>query len=506
MAVARDSQLLVAEEAWDMNPAAIVNSVKTCITKRQEWVDSADGSSRLNADEVIVAILKELALRARAERLPIADPNVTRLGCPAMWDAPQRERLRGLAERAGFAVGPATLIDEPIAAGLTWIENQSRLGRYLEDARVLVFDMGGGTLDVALLDVTSGPRQEPAIYVMASEGVDEAGDTLDEAIVSEFEEILGARGVSLDDLPDPRLARAYLRRAATEAKLALTDSRDTEVVVGYGGGTIPPMHYSAEQLEEALRPQLDRAWDLILSTLRASYLTRDRGAVPSKLRKMTDEELTKPITHVLLAGGMSLIPAVGRYLAKRFPNAKLREMPRNTAQEAICTGLAENESYAQVNLNRPAFNFVIDFERDGARDSVTLYEAYTRFYAPNQAFVTDRLEYRWSDGATASRPGTHRLLPSRGQGSLAVYALDGSLVPLRLDGQSYDSMRVAFGHRDTSFSLSPGGDLTIFDGSGRFQTLRIARWPALSTGFEGLAVPIEEATWVPERRRSWDSK
>ena len=109
--------------------------------------------------------------------------------------------MLGLAETAGFSVGPSTLIDEPIAAGLSWIGRRTQQREYFDEERVLVFDMGGGTLDVAVLDVTTGPLRDPEIYVLASDGLNEAGDVLDGMIVADLEIALArprdrARGIA----------------------------------------------------------------------------------------------------------------------------------------------------------------------------------------------------------------------------------------------------------------------------------------------------------------------
>ena len=58
-------------------------------------------------------------------------------------------------------------------------------------------------------------------------------------------------------------------RAAAEAKVDLSTHHETQVHVGYQAGNLPSLHYTREQLEDAMRPQLERAWSLILSTLRA---------------------------------------------------------------------------------------------------------------------------------------------------------------------------------------------------------------------------------------------
>lgn len=504
----RGSELVVGEDALKQSPGSLIRSVKRCITTGATTVCSADKSFERSADEVIGAVLAELASRAQFERLPISEPGTTRLGCPAMWDADQRLRLLNLASAAGFAVGASTLIDEPVAAGLMWITEQTRRGTYLEGDRVLVFDMGGGTLDVAILDVTTGPGRDPEIYVLASAGVDEAGDALDTAIAEDLTLLLGERGVAIDDLPDPGLARAYLDRAATDAKIALTDVADTDVDVAYAAVHLPRLHYSVEQLDDALRPQMERAWGLILSTLRAAYLTREGPqSRASDLRKLGDEQLTSKITHVLLAGGMSRVPGVARFLSPRFVNAVVHQDSGSRVQEVIAAGLAENTTYERVNLHLPGFDFVLDYvDRDGTPQTVTLYRAHTRFYDPWEAMSKDRLYYDWPRGATAYHGELHRELPDHGAGAMRVVALDGSPVALRHGDEEVDRLHVDFGFVDVRFTLAPDGSLSLTDGRNNVQTMRVDKWPALRSGFGRLALRVDKPRWVPMERRSYDTK
>lgn len=500
--------LVVGEDALTHNPAALITSVKRCITGRAVVARSGDGSIERDADEVIGAVLREIANRARADRLPISEKGVTRLGCPAMWDGDQRERLLGLAETAGFSVGPSTLIDEPIAAGLSWIGRRTQQREYFDGERVLVFDMGGGTLDVAVLDVTTGPLTDPEIYVLASDGLNEAGDVLDGMIVTDLEIALGDQGIELEALPDADLARAYLVRAAAEAKVDLSTHHETQVHVGYQAGNLPSLHYTREQLEDAMRPQLERAWSLILSTLRASYLTRTDGAVTSALRQISEESLTSKVDHVLLAGGMSRASAVEKFLSRKLPTAKIHTFPgRNGAREAIVAGLAENTSYEQVNLHRPAFDFVLEFlAGDGDLTRVPLYRAHTKLYEWWQAQSRDRLRYEWPDGATAVNRDSARSLPAIGYGRLAVYAMDGTPVDLRHKETDVPGLKVAFGHDRVRFDLSPEGHVNITDGRGTSQSFRVTRWPVLTGGFARLALPVKDPDWQPMERRAWDVK
>ena len=126
----------------------------------------------------------------------------------SVWDvlrcgpASRRKRLLDLARSAGLPVDDHTLIDEPIAAGVAWVNNRiARSGQGVR-GQLLVFDMGGGTLDVAVLDVHADLGEDPEISVLSSWGIDEAGDALDEALADELERQLGRHGIDMHALPN----------------------------------------------------------------------------------------------------------------------------------------------------------------------------------------------------------------------------------------------------------------------------------------------------------------
>src|SRR4029453_16786490 len=139
-------------------PPPLVRPAKRAITDRRDHINLAGGDDGevAEADAVIGAILAEIVARAgRAGRWLPGETDL-RLGCPAMGDGTQRRRLTDIAEKAGLPGRATGLIDEPVAAGVAWLAH-----RYAEygdrpTGRLLVFDMGGGTLDLAVLDIGGG--------------------------------------------------------------------------------------------------------------------------------------------------------------------------------------------------------------------------------------------------------------------------------------------------------------------------------------------------------------
>ncbi len=211
-----EGRFIVGEDADGIDDA--IRSVKRAITENRAV---ARAGSELAADDVVVAILTEV-LRRAGPRLSTSDR--LRLGCPAMWDGSQRLRLLDLAGRAGLRLSLADLVDEPVAAGFAWLTARRAAGAPLTDGRVLVFDMGGGTLDVAALDV----RDAHQVSVMAALGVAEAGDRLDESIAWDLESQLSAHGVDVSTLANPARARARLVYEARATKMALSTAESAQ--------------------------------------------------------------------------------------------------------------------------------------------------------------------------------------------------------------------------------------------------------------------------------------
>ena len=159
VALADGVRILVGEDADEAGPAQI-RSIKRAITERREAITvvGPDGPREVKADTVIAEILRELVRRARGAGVALDGGREVRLGCPAMWDGAQRRRMVAIAEAAGLSMGRSALVDEPVAAGLAWLSYRYLAHGERPNGTLLVFDMGGGTLDVAVLAVAGGPQ------------------------------------------------------------------------------------------------------------------------------------------------------------------------------------------------------------------------------------------------------------------------------------------------------------------------------------------------------------
>ncbi len=471
----RDGRFVVGEEAESLAPDRVVRSVKSAITKDQPIVSlGGEVGTQVSRDEVVTAILREVARRAKDRGLPLRRQRDLRLGCPAMWTREQRQLVLNLAAVAGLPVDAATLIEEPVAAGLAWLSSQY-VNPNAIDGRLLVFDMGGGTLDIAVVDVVGG--DPPDIAVLTSVGLPIAGDALDEAIAQDLRAELVERGMELHRLRKPENAEAEILRQAREAKLALSVTPSYTVVfarAAFAGRKVPTVPYTRDRLEEAFRPQMGEAEKKVWDALRLARFTHHRGGSPREIFNTSTDQLARDVDYLLLAGGMSRIPYVRRRLAELLPKAELFDSVGFAADETIVAGLTDTSGADPINLYRPGFDFLLTW--DGGQ-SLPLYEAYTPLFEMNQL-------YRGADPSFSLSVGPRQGLPRQRQGELTVSTPAGYSVNLiRVDkfGRQHvvDRLPVPFGFYDLFFRLYCDGRVHLTDGAGHDHNLRVEPWPVI---------------------------
>ncbi len=220
-------------------------------------------------------------LHARAEECLFSRPGGAVITVPAYFDDAQRQATRDAARLAGINV--LRLLNEPTAAALAYGLNKAQTGQ-----RVAVYDLGGGTFDVSILELDDGVFQ-----VLSTAGDTHlGGDDFDQALAG-----LLLRQVGID-APDALTWRRAIR-AAEAAKRALSDAESTVISVELAG--------------KAVEATLDRATfeALIRSTV-------DRTGVACR-RALSDAGLTPAdIQEVVLVGGSTRVPLVRDYVRQLF--------------------------------------------------------------------------------------------------------------------------------------------------------------------------------------------
>ena len=477
---AYDGQRLLTGEDADVMPAdQVIRSVKNQISAgRDTMLVKARGElAEVRVADVVREILAQAAARASERGTKLARASELRLGCPAMWTGMERRTLLEIAADAGLSVAAPQLIDEPIAAGISWVWNRFLRRKDHVDGKVLVFDYGGGTLDIAVLEVYFA-NSEPEITVLSALGVGQAGDALDEAILADVEEEWERHSVRIDDLDQAALARALALRAARAAKTALSTRRDTKITVGRPFTQLPTVGYSRERLESLFEPRLAAALDLTWAAIRAARLRQEGSVSPRDLVRLTGDHLAADINYVLLAGGMSQIPLVQRRLQELFPEAEVEaDLSLDSPAESVAAGLAFTSAYERLNLHRPGFDFVLQWSNGShVSDQHTLYSAHTPLYTASQVLTGQ---------SHLGLPMDTRGLPVGGKarGRIKVIALDGTPMPLLIDKERFDDIPVTFSEREPLvLKLYVDGRFLIREGNGNERVLRVEQWPILHSG------------------------
>ncbi|HET9064843.1 MAG TPA: Hsp70 family protein [Gemmatimonadales bacterium] len=268
------------------------------------------GAVEYTPQEISAFILRRL--REAAERCVGESINEAVITVPANFNDHQRRATQEAAELAGLRV--RRLVNEPTAAAIAY-----GVARPQAEERLLVYDLGGGTLDVTVLELSEG-----ILDVLASAGIAKlGGKDFDERLIGLLEKVTA--GTPEYDLSTPR-AQSRLRRAAQLAKVALSTKSTTDVLVEYLGlsGTGEPLHFEWE---------LTRAdFEAAIKDLVKSSLTTLDEALAAKGLSSTD------IDSVLLVGGSTRIPLVRELVSSYFPGVPIRTDV--SADEAVAMGAA----------------------------------------------------------------------------------------------------------------------------------------------------------------------
>ena len=258
------------------------------------------GDMVLSPEQVAAEILRKL--KADAEQALGTAVEKAVITVPAYFNDAQRSATKKAGELAGFEV--VRILNEPTAAALAY-----GLERRGERTRVAVYDLGGGTFDISILELTGGVFQVLSTNGNTSLG----GDDVDSALVAFLEEERGIR------IGDPA-TRARVLEAVVDAKHRLSETEEVLLSLPFfGGGASKEVHLSRADLERVALPLLERT--------RAHCL-----------RAMADAQLENgPLQELLLVGGSTRMPLVRRLVAEWFglePNCS-----RNP-DEAVAEGAA----------------------------------------------------------------------------------------------------------------------------------------------------------------------
>ena len=282
VAFAKDGEVLVGEVAKRQaitNPDRTIRSVKREMGKN--WSIDIDGKD-YNAQEVSARTLMKLKRDAEAYLGDTVTEAV--ITVPAYFDDAQRTATQEAGKVAGLEV--LRIINEPTAAALAY-----GLEKGDDDQTILVFDLGGGTFDVSVLEIGDGVFEVKSTSGDTSLG----GDDWDERVITWLvESFTNDHGV---DLSKDNMAMQRLKEAAEKAKIELSSSQSTQINLPFVTATdAGPLHM-----------------DYALSRSKFQELTSD---LLERCRKPFEQAIKdaglsmSEIEHVILVGGSTRMPAV----------------------------------------------------------------------------------------------------------------------------------------------------------------------------------------------------
>ncbi|MEY4323406.1 MAG: hypothetical protein RL410_1187 [Actinomycetota bacterium] len=282
VAFAKNGEVLVGEVAKRQavtNPDRTIRSVKRHMGTT--WTTDIDGK-KYRAQEISARTLMKLKRDAEAYLgETITDAVIT---VPAYFDDAQRQATKEAGEIAGLNV--LRIINEPTAAALAY-----GLDKADHEQTILVFDLGGGTFDVSLLDIGEGVVEVKATHGDNNLGGDDWDDAIIAHLVSNFKNATGV------DLSKDKMAVQRLKEAAEKAKIDLSQSMQTAINLPYITASAEgPLH-----LDETLtRSQFEQLTAGLLERCRKPFeqVIKDAGVDVSK------------IDHVVLVGGSTRMPMV----------------------------------------------------------------------------------------------------------------------------------------------------------------------------------------------------
>ncbi|MFM7069377.1 MAG: molecular chaperone DnaK, partial [Actinomycetes bacterium] len=282
VAFAKDGEVLVGEVA---KRQAVTNADRTIRSVKRHmgtsWTEDIDGK-KYTSQEISARTLMKLKRDAEA----YLGDSVTQavITVPAYFDDAQRTATKEAGQIAGLEV--LRIINEPTAAALAY-----GMDKETDDQTILVFDLGGGTFDVSVLEIGDG-----VFEVKATNGDTElGGDDWDEAVITWLVDTFkGENGV---DLSGDKMAVQRLKEAAEKAKIELSQVAQTQINLPFITATdAGPLHL-----------------DVTLTRAKFQEMTADliaRCKIPFE-QAIKDAGVTKDqIDHVIMVGGSTRMPAV----------------------------------------------------------------------------------------------------------------------------------------------------------------------------------------------------
>jgi molecular chaperone DnaK len=326
VAFTKDGEILIGEPA---RRQAVTNPIGTIVAAKRkmgsDYVFKVNGKE-YKPQQISAYILQKIKRDAEAFVGEKIDKAV--ITVPAYFDDNQRQATKDAGQIAGLEV--VRIINEPTAASLAFGLDKSK-----QDMKIMVFDLGGGTLDVTIMEMGGG-----VFEVMSTSGDTQLGGTDMDKIVIDYVVDVFKKSSGIDISKD-NTAMVRVREAAEKAKIELSSVTETEInlpFISYDQSTGPKnleIKLTRAKLEELINPIVERCR-------------------PSMTKAMEDAKLSPTdISKIVLVGGPTRIPLVRKFVASvmsKEPESGVDPMEAVALGAGIQAGIIAGEVTSDIVL------------------------------------------------------------------------------------------------------------------------------------------------------------